>query len=582
MIVFGAHMPARVQQLFSSQLAAAADVEAVNAMVQQLSGIRECFGSAEEWEEASVALQQQSQHHEMPDRTEFGDFQTPPSLAAKVLRLIGRETAQPDIFVEPTCGKGHFILAALKEFPLLKKINALDIYRPYVWEAKFSLIGHFLQYPDAHKPEIRIWHTNVFDFDFETLNDDEHETVLVAGNPPWVTNAMLGSLDSDNLPPKSNFKQFNGIDAVTGKGNFDIAENIVLMLVRAFRHKKGQVALLIKNSVIRNIVSDQKKYRHPIADIRQYHINSQREFDVKAEASLFWCKLNEDASCTCAQYGFYSPDERLNIFGWEGEKYVSNLDTYIQHSYIDGVSPFEWRQGLKHDCTSVMEFEQEAGLFRNAKQELFPLEEPLVYGLLKSSDLQQQVVDAARKFTIVTQQKPGADTGYIKKTFPNTFEYLNRYRELLDGRKSSIYKNRPPFSIFGIGSYSFRPYKIAISGLYKSFRFTLVLPQNGKPLMLDDTCYMLGFDDADFAAFTYILLNSAPVKHFLQSVSFADAKRTFTKEVLMRIDLLALANEYPMQQLIRETEQLNLSYGLGVSVEKWDDYLQLLEDLHVE
>lgn len=582
MIVFGAHMPARVLQLFSNQLADIADVEVVNAELQRISGIRQCFQSNEEWQEASAALKEQSLHQEMPDRTEFGYFQTPPALAAKTLRLIGRETAQPDIFIEPTCGKGHFILAALREFPLLKKVHALDIYRPYVWETKFSLIDYFLQYPEAHKPAISIWHTNVFGFDFEALNDDENETVLVAGNPPWVTNAMLGSLDSTNLPLKSNFKQFNGIDAVTGKGNFDIAENIVLMLIRAFRHRKGEVALLIKNSVIRNIVCDQKKYRHPIADIRQYHINSQREFEVKAEASLFWFRLNEAPGFTCSQFGFYAPDQQLNVFGWEGDKYVSNLDAYLQHSYIDGISPLEWRQGLKHDCTSIMEFEQEDGLYRNARQHLFPLEEPLVYGLLKSSDLQQDVVGTARKFTIVTQQKPGADTGYIRQSYPHTFNYLNHYRELLEGRKSSIYKNKPPFSIFGIGSYSFRPYKIAISGLYKSFRFTLVLPQNGKPLMLDDTCYMLGFDNADFAVYTVILLNSDPVKRFLQSVSFADAKRTFTKEVLMRINLLALAREFTQEELQKEVEQMNYYYELGVSTSAWRDYLQLLEDLHVE
>jgi len=49
------------------------------------------------------------------------------------------------------------------------------------------------------------------------------------------------------------------------------------------------------------------------------------------------------------------------------------------------------------------------------------------------------------------------------------------------------------FSIFDIGNYSFKPYKVAVSGLYKQTKFSLVEP-NGTVLVLDDTCYFIGFD----------------------------------------------------------------------------------------
>ena len=62
---------------------------------------------------------------------------------------------------------------------------------------------------------------------------------------------------------------------------------------------------------------------------------------------------------------------------------------------------------------------------------------------------------------------------------------------MLDGRGSSIYRSCPPFSIFGIGEYSFAPWKVAISGFYKRLSFVAVAPLDGKPAMLDDTCYFL-------------------------------------------------------------------------------------------
>ncbi|MBO9632653.1 MAG: hypothetical protein J7578_06000 [Chitinophagaceae bacterium] len=548
----------------------------VNEELAALTGIRQYFHSQEEWERFRDELRSGKQWDEPRDRSEFGDFQTPLPLAVKIVELIAKDEPLPAVMIEPTCGKGHFIIAALQQFPSLQTIYALDIYEPWLWQTKFSVTDHFLQHPHRKPPAIILHQRNIFDFDFEKLAIDIDPPLLILGNPPWVTNAMLGSLDSSNLPEKSNFKQHEGIAAVTGKGNFDIAENITLMLLKAFHTIPGRLALLVKNSVIRNIVAEQHRHRYPIGEIGQYQINSLKEFEVKAEASLFTCRLDTVAAFTCRVHSFYKPSAMTGSFGWVEDKFVSNTTSYIQYRNIEGNSSLEWRQGLKHDCSPVMELERTGGSFLNARHEEFRLEADLVYGLLKSSDLQQDVVSAARKYTIVTQQRPGADTLYIREKFPATWDYLHQHRELFDNRRSSIYKNKPLFSIFGIGEYSFKPYKVAISGLYKSFRFALVLPHEGKPLMLDDTCYMLGFDDLGFAVFTFILLNSAPARDFLASITFADAKRTFTKEVLMRIDLLALAKGLSASELEQEIQRLNNVYGLQVGKERWTEYFEWL------
>jgi hypothetical protein len=278
-----------------------------------------------------------------------------------------------------------------------------------------------------------------------------------------------------------------------------------------------------------------------IADLQKLTIDSKKEFNVSVEASLLYCKLNQTAEFECEEFDFYNPLKLVNRFGWVNEKFVSSIELYKLSNDIDGVSPFMWRQGIKHDCSSIMEFDRENGHFINGLQHKVNLEEDLVYGLLKSSDLKETVIDKTRKFTIITQKKVGQDTSFIKKEFPKTFTYLYKNKSQFDLRKSSIYNNKPDYSIFGIGDYSFTPFKVAISGLYKNYSFNLVLPQNDKPIMLDDTCYLLGFDNLEFAAYTLILLNSEKSKELLQAITFSDAKRTFTKDILMRIDLLKLA-----------------------------------------
>ncbi|MEM6396583.1 MAG: hypothetical protein AAF741_09560, partial [Bacteroidota bacterium] len=176
-------------------------------------------------------------------------------------------------------------------------------------------------------------------------------------------------------------------------------------------------------------------------------------------------------------------------------------------------------------------------LYINKINEEIQLESDLVYPLLKSSDLKYEFIQHSRLYTIVTQQSIGQPTRHIKDRFPRTYDYLNTHSEIFEKRKSSIYKGKPRFSIFGIGDYSFKMYKIAISGMYNRTRFSFVGPIDGKPVMLDDTCYFIGFDDEAIALKVHAQLNSELVQGFLKSIIFPDAKRKITKDILMRIKL---------------------------------------------
>ena len=98
-----------------------------------------------------------------------------------------------------------------------------------------------------------------------------------------------------------------------------------------------------------------------------------------------------------------------------------------------------------------------------------------------------------------------------------------------------IYKDSPNFAMFGVGEYSFKKYKVAISGFYKKPLFSLISAD--KAVMLDDTCYFLSFDNFDEAYMIMLLLNSKPVQNFLTSIAFLNSKRPYTKKILQRIDI---------------------------------------------
>ena len=586
MRIFEVLIPPIIQDYLQNILRGGETLSTINKKINLDSGICNFFDTDDELIECRNNLKISISHVQEPDRTEYGDFQTNNNLAFDIITHLAKKLSFPDVLLEPTCGKGSFILAGLKVFPNLKAVYGVEIYKPYLWETKFSILAYYLNHCLLPKPKITLFHNDVFGFNFKNIAKKiVNENLLIVGNPPWVTNAMLGGLNSNNLPAKSNFKNHGGLDAITGKGNFDIAEAITLMLLDSFESVNGNLALLVKNSVIKTIVFDQIRANHRITDLEKYSIDSKKEFNVSVEASLFSCHLNSKPALQCEVFDFYDRTKSKSAFGWVNEKFVSNVESYVYAKSIDGTCPFEWRQGLKHDCTAVMEIEKADGFYTNTLKEEVELEEELVYGLLKSSDLKAEVVNKSRKFTIVTQKRVGQNTAHIRQNYPKTYNYLKHHQNLFAARKSSIYRNKPEFSIFGIGEYSFKPYKVAISGLYKTFHFTLILPQNEKTLMLDDTCYMLGFDDVEFAAYTYILLNAPISKRLLQAITFSDAKRTFTKDVLMRVDLRKAAKLFSIDELKVEVESLNSKYDLSLGIEKWRDYLQRLypvEDRQLE
>jgi hypothetical protein len=574
MKVFEANITHQVSDFLNDNLKKIASFEKANQKMYDAFGIIHFFDNDEELVSLKEVLLITHNIVEEPDRAEYGDFQTNSDLANKVTLHLASKNISPEVVIEPTCGKGNFIIASLRNFKNIKNVFGVEIYKPYVWETKFSIVDFFLSNPNDKKPEISIVHCNVFDFDFKAIAKKHSiNDILVIGNPPWVTNSKLGSLNSTNLPKKTNFKNHSGLDAMTGKGNFDIAEFITLTMIETFQNMKGNLLLLVKNSVIKNIVFDQNKNRYKISAIEKHCIDSKKEFNVSVEAALFYCKLNSLPTFDCTEFDFYNNQTSQLEFGWLNDKFVSNIDTYIHTKEIDGECPFVWRQGLKHDCSTVMELDKVNGHYVNGLNEEVKLEDGLVYGILKSSDLKNTVINQTRKFTIVTQKKVGQETKYIKTEYPKTYQYLTEHQANFDARKSSIYNNKPLFSIFGIGDYSFKPFKVAISGLYKTFHFTLILPQDNKPVMLDDTCYLIGFDKIEFAVYALILLNSDTTVQFLQSVTFPDAKRTFTKDVLMRIDLLELSKQINKTQLQTELEMLNEKYKLNLTLNLWDSFI---------
>ena len=482
-------------------------------------------------------------------KTEFGDFQTPLALAnnccdwiACRLKDLTDQAMHPQTILEPTCGVGNFLVAASSHFKDAS-LHGVEINPDYVKQARENLA--------ECEQFVQVRCEDQFQFDTTNFIDESAKPILVLGNPPWVTNSELGLIESRNLPKKSNSRNGNasGIDAITGSSNFDISEWIITRFLNELPDRSA-VAFLCKTTVVRKCLSQMWQQTTGLTEATMILIDSKKHFDASVDACLFFAILDSEATeKSCTVYNSLDDKDASHRIGWVEGRLVSNLQKFdfakslrrssdvMKGQGASGESTVQWRSGIKHDASSVMTFRQNKGQLLNGLGEACELEDDLIFPLLKSSDVAKGNVNQTDRRVLVTQKNVGDETTQIATQQPMTWNYLERHRKILTARKSRIYDGRPEFSIFGVGEYSFKPWKVAISGFYRSLEFRLVGPIDSKPVIFDDTVYFLAFDSKPAAEKALSFLNSQEVRDFFDSMIFWDAKRPITGKILRSLSL---------------------------------------------
>lgn len=476
----------------------------------------------------------------------YGDYQTPLDFSDKICQFLKDDKKlAPETVVEPTCGRGAFLKSASCFEP--KKRYGIEINKEYC---------------DFCKKYVCDDSCDVINYDFFKFNLSELDLrgdVLFLGNPPWVTNSELSALNANNFPNKNNFKKLSGLDAVTGKSNFDICEYIILQLIEVCLKKDATIAMLCKTSVSRNIYKEMYRKHMACSIFDIYEFDAKKIFGINASACLLYIRFTTEAKCL-SNYNIYSfdePTQLLKSFICTGSDFRNTSCGNVND--FNGKSQFQWRQGIKHDCSKVMELTKTNEHFINGFGEDVFVEDVLVYPLVKGSAFKKPIINDFSKYVLVTQKKIGENTDFIKLNYPKTWKYLESYEEKFANRKSSIYKNSPKFSMFGIGEYSYLRYKVGLSGFYKKPLFSVLYSEDKKPVMTDDTTYFIGFKDFEDAYVAMLILNSEKVQVFLENEIFSDAKRPYTKKMLDKLDFYKIKSTLSFDDIVETEKKLKLS-----------------------
>jgi hypothetical protein len=450
------------------------------------------------------------------------------------MALVHREVPHVGTIVEPTCGNGAFLEAAAELFGASPKYWGFDSNAEYLEMARVVTARGGAREAGIHKRDF-------YTINWEQFFSAQLEPLLVIGNPPWITNAGMGVIGGGNLPAKSNLQRHSGLDAKTGKANFDISEWMLIRLLQALSPKQATIAVLCKTATARKVLRHAWRNSLAIGYASLHLIDAAADFGVSVDACLLYLRCGiAGAEPTATVFRTLALDKPLKTFGLFDGELVSDIDSYRELRDLDGRESRRWRSGVKHDAAQIMEFTRVSGAFVNGLGERYELEDEYVFPLLKSSDLANGRLNPTR-FVLLPQRRVGDATERLRSAAPKVWRYLLDHADQLDKRGSSVYRGRARFSIFGVGEYSFSAAKVAISGLYKNLKFCSLDSVSGKPIVVDDTCYFIPCASKREAEFFAELLNSEAAQRFVSALVFADAKRPVTVDILKRINLQVLA-----------------------------------------
>jgi len=487
-----------------------------------------------------------------------GDFQTPTELARQVWSTI--EIGQYNAIIEPTFGLGSF----LKTMP---RTNA-DVIGWEIDEEYFRL---------ADKTNLRLELKDVFDVTRADIKADPTSRILVIGNPPWVTNSEQSSLGGLNTGAKRNLKSLSGLAAKTGKANYDISEAIILHLVRLLEHcELVQFALLGKFKVLRNLMEFVGK-KPGVGNFEFHRIDSKKYFNAAVDAGLikFQTGSSLENTQTCTVYGQVAGAEEKRI-AIVDNRLIFDVNSYQQTAYLEheGEHCYVWRQGIKHDVQEVMELiETDSGVLNRLGQ-VVEVEEELLYRLYKSSDIYNG--RESRFVTPIYQRDLKDNLEDLETRYPKLYKYLSKHKDRFKDRKSSIYRSKSTFAVFGIGAYTHLPYKVIVAGMYQEPRFKLVGP-SPRPAMPDDTGYMLATDSLAEAIYLLAFLTLDSVHDFLLAISHVGDKRRFSKEVLSRLRIPSVGDvpDDLLRELVKSwNEQKSFTREQRVRLQTWIENFQ--------
>lgn len=523
-------------------------------------------------------------------RHDLGEYFTPYWLAQRTLEMAEFCGDNDKVVFDPGCGSGSFLLAAAQMklahrgnaavealHLLLSTILGCDLNPLSVLAARLNFLSllatHFdLPLPDVELPILHI--DTVFQTPLGNTAPNALQKLLphgcdyLMGNPPWINWNCLPStyrekLEKELLPYYTLF-DFHGQQARLGHSNDDYLSTFALVTMHRYLRQHGMCSFVIKQPLLTNVAG--KTFRHfeirgvdgatPLRVIKVADLRRLNPFGIRNEAAIIvlqkgapteypiiyenWSRENGDIEITSHQA---RPANLADV----SSPWIVLSNEWAQTQFMEGHNPYPIRHGLKHDAAGILimrHIERRNGhlsVQSEINTEAHHLEPEWIYPFLQPRHLHAWGLEGHAYF-ILPQHKAGENNiAELREHFPLTYAYLKSFEQNFQARRSKVFAQTPFYGLFGLGEYTFAPYKVCWIGLGFQPKFVVTGkiddPALGQKIIVPDgTIYFISCGEREEAHYVCALLNSILVRTFLSARS-GKSKRGLSKRV---VDQLAL------------------------------------------
>jgi hypothetical protein len=517
----------------------------------------------------------------------------------------------PKIYVEgPNLKKTIQLLNSFYTYELINKKELIKSNFPQASERDINVFVEFikkLSELDSYERNTIITYIKSFFAPLEYLNSFD----FVVGNPPWIKWEFLAKEYKKKLSVLylKVYKLFSygGMKAGMGYAHDDISIVFSYVALDKYLKNGGKFAFLLKQTLYKSIAG--KEFRKfcidkitgkvPLKVIRVHDLVDIKPFQpIQSETSLiimekgnktsypvpyFIWKMKDNKSPTeisedtplskvlelvdvIENEAYPDPSLQDNTAPWiivpkgtKPEVLVTLSNPYdVRHGIVDDLDQvFQVEIVKKEDLSNLLIIKNSVSGRRKVGQRTWKVEQDLIYPLLKPKYIKRWKI-LGYDYVILPQRKYGENNEEeLKAKYPFTYAYLANFKSELLKRTSRWFKNKPFFTVFGLGEYTFKPWKVVWSaiGYLPEFAVAGTVKDSflgEKVLIPDNTIGFIPLDSMDEAYFVCGLLNSS----FIKSIIASKSTKSKWGVSIQLIKQLPLPKYNPQNDLHKKLSQL--------------------------
>ena len=532
-------------------------------------------------------------------RHKLGEYYTPRWLAEHVIEKLSYGGDARKTLLDPACGSGIFLLVALEKslaavtensnkaafkksaIARLRNLSGFDINPLAVQAARTNILYLLCRFGLTTEPiELPIYLGDALSpLDISPVD-------IVVGNPPWIFWNAIPAVYRETLRPLfcERYRLMAGKASTMkrlGSAGKDISMLFFYTAMDKYVKSGGHLGFIVPQSLFQSTAADEfRQFVLPdgkcIGVSRVEDFGRLAIFDIATtnKTSVVYAVRGRSTRypVSYTRYGSFSegpgleekagaiaPVERL--FAWPHDAgrinsfwTLSETRRRIEGTRLESVRP---RLGIETKLESVFRVTIQAhdrNLLtiendrRRAKITVPPvtqeIEADLVYPFVSGASLRRWGYAIAGHYIVphsIGSGQSAIDIGVMEDHYPLTLDYFNLFRRQLENRSIHLRwgKNQPFYALYGIGPYSFAPYRVAWKRTTREFSAAVISsitdPWLGKKsVVANGKVMIIPFDNKEEAHFICAVLNAPIFRRLINNAITSEAHAEIIRVIPLR------------------------------------------------